>query len=523
LLSRSTFEPEPRRAPDPAHLTTESLATGIGHLSTFAHALALAGLIAIAGCSSPETHGPDPSATVDELMDPQACSSCHPRHYQEWASSMHAYAADDPLFLAMNRRGQREGQIGTSCLNCHAPMAVRTGATRDGLNLSDLPQQLKGVTCYYCHASDAVQGSHDNPLHLAGDRALRGEIKDPLGNGFHASSYSILHDRDQLESARLCGSCHDIVNGQGVHLERTFQEWQETVFAQAEVGTTCGQCHMDRATALGPAAAVPSAPPRELHSHRFPAIDLPLTPLPDADELSSEVQAFLDSSLQSALCVRGVGGASQIQLVLDNVAAGHRFPSGAAQDRRAWLEVTAYAKGAAIYRTGVVPAGRPLSAAVATELFWLGDCLLDSQDRQVRMFWEANDVESNLLPGQVTFDPSDPRFYETHVVATFPRGTSSIAAFPDRVTLNVRLAPFDLDTFDSLVDSGDLTDSNGVDVESMRAQLATRSVGRELEWTSDSATETFVDHGVPISCISSTNLKAGADKVLATAHTRCGP
>jgi hypothetical protein len=268
---------------------------------------------------------------------------------------------------------------------------------------------------------------------------------------------------------------------------------------------------------------VPSAPLRELHNHRFPAVDLPLSALPDADVLAAEVQSFLDTSLQSALCVRGVGGAAEVQVVLDNVAAGHRFPSGAAQDRRVWLEVSAYANGAAVYQSGVVPVSSALSAADPAELFWLGDCLLDDQGRQVRMFWEGKDVESNLLPGQLTFDPADPRFYQTHVLATYPRGTGFIAAYPDRVTLNVRLSPFDLDTFDSLVESGDLTDSNGVSVANMRAQLAARSIGQELEWTPDTATETFVDHGVPISCISTTNLQASADKVPATVHTRCGP
>ena len=43
-----------------------------------------------------------------ELMDPETCKDCHPKHFEEWQSSMHAYAGDDPIFLAMNRRGQRE-------------------------------------------------------------------------------------------------------------------------------------------------------------------------------------------------------------------------------------------------------------------------------------------------------------------------------------------------------------------------------------------------------------------------------
>ena len=41
----------------------------------------------------------------EELLDPKTCAGCHPQHYREWASSMHAYASDDPVFIAMNRRG----------------------------------------------------------------------------------------------------------------------------------------------------------------------------------------------------------------------------------------------------------------------------------------------------------------------------------------------------------------------------------------------------------------------------------
>ena len=63
---------------------------------------------------------------------------------------MHAYASTDPVFLAMNQRGQREtnGELGSFCVQCHAPMALRTGATTDGLNLKTLPEHLQGVTLF---------------------------------------------------------------------------------------------------------------------------------------------------------------------------------------------------------------------------------------------------------------------------------------------------------------------------------------------------------------------------------------
>ena len=125
-------------------------------------------LLAIASASLPLACGPDDGPkdlTREQLMDAEECKSCHPVHYEQWSGSMHAYAADDPVFLAMNARGQEEtnGELGDFCVQCHAPMAVRTGATTDGLNLADVPQSLKGVTCYFCHSAESVGGEDSYP------------------------------------------------------------------------------------------------------------------------------------------------------------------------------------------------------------------------------------------------------------------------------------------------------------------------------------------------------------------------
>lgn len=39
-----------------------------------------------------------------------------------------------------------------------------SGLTRDGLNLNNLPRAMRGVTCYFCHTVDQVQGTHDARL-----------------------------------------------------------------------------------------------------------------------------------------------------------------------------------------------------------------------------------------------------------------------------------------------------------------------------------------------------------------------
>ena len=128
---------------------------------------------ALFACTS---HPSEPTyASRDDLLDPQTCTKCHEDHYREWSGSMHAYASDDPVFLAMNKRGQREtgGKLGTFCVKCHAPMAVREGLTKDGLNLAQLQQKYKGVTCFFCHSVSQVTDTHDAALTLADDLVIR--------------------------------------------------------------------------------------------------------------------------------------------------------------------------------------------------------------------------------------------------------------------------------------------------------------------------------------------------------------
>src|SRR5262249_48770997 len=153
---------------------------------------------------------------------------CHPDQFREWSGSMHAYAGEDPVFIAMNKRMQREApEMASFCVTCHAPLALRTGATKDGLNLDTVAPQLKGVTCFFCHSFDSIQGPfHNNFLKLATDGVLRAGIRDPIAGAPHGASYSAFIDGENEASVMPCGPCHDIDTPAGVQLERTFREWQ---------------------------------------------------------------------------------------------------------------------------------------------------------------------------------------------------------------------------------------------------------------------------------------------------------
>jgi hypothetical protein len=474
-------------------------------------------VVAVACTSKGGGGGGATTMTRDQLLDPTTCKQCHANHYQEWSGSMHAYASDDPVFLAMNKRGQREtnGALGSFCVNCHAPMAVREGATKDGQNLATVPGKLKGVTCFFCHTIDAVTGSHNALLDLAADgTTMLGPFHDPVANAAHHATYSALHDRDTLESASMCGTCHDIVNGHGVALERTFAEWQASVFAKPPGGTTCGQCHMAQSANLEPIAQAPNVFSRRRHAHTFQGVDVALTPFPETDAQKTAVQAFLNSALQSAVCVSSVAG-TQIRVMIDNVAGGHGLPSGAGQDRRAWIEVAAYANNAVIYSSGTVADGTAITTSTDPDLWLLRDCIFGDKGTEVHMFWEATSNEGNALPAQTTFNPTDPAYYQTHIERVFPR-SSPATGTADRVTLRVRLQPMGLDVLDDLIASGDLD-------RSLRGAMPTFDVGAVLEWTPQTATTDLLVDRVPYKCITKTNFNVVADRFPAKEHTRCKP
>ena len=429
-------------------------------------------------CSKKE----DEPAGLDRqaLMDPQSCAECHPNHFREWSSSMHAYAGDDPVFLALNARGQREtnGELGDFCVKCHAPMAVREGLTTDGLNLAELPDHMRGVTCYFCHSVDAVEGDHNNPLRLSDDLTMRGSYRDAVPNDAHASAYSALHDRGDLSSATMCGSCHDIVTPLGGHIERTFLEWQGTLFSKPELGEpqTCGNCHMRGRDDV--AADYEGVFLRRVHDHSMPGVDIAVTPWPGRDEQRALVQKSLDTTVLAELCVYPEMG--RVVVSLENVAAGHSFPSGSTPDRRAWVELIGYHEDEIVWEVGVLDEDDAvIEAARADErLWWFGDKLLDVDGNETHFFWEAADFDSNLLRGPVARSPLDPGWVDPHVVREFEN-----VPFVDRVQMRVLIRPIGLEILRDLVASNDLD-------EAVIAQMPTFSLAAsDIEWRVDSGRE----------------------------------
>jgi Cytochrome c554 and c-prime len=502
----------------------------------------LAAALIASACGSGSPTPPQGTLTRDQMLDANNCSGCHQSQFAEWSGSMHAYSSRDPVFLAMNKRGQREtsGQLGTFCVQCHAPMAVKEGKTKDGLNLDTLEEKYQGISCYFCHNIKSVEGTHNNPITLADDTVMRASISDPFANTAHPSAYSVFIDRDRSESGTACGSCHDIVSPKGAPIERTFSEWQPSVFA-LELGATCAQCHMPQTSTDVAVAQVPRAPLRREHNHAMPALDKAVTPFPQQQQQSDLVQALLNSTFQSAICWEQIGSSGVIYAIVDNVAAGHFFPSGSEQDRRLFAEVVAYdGSGKIMYESGRVPDGvasTDIGNAQNTDTTpadrWvLRDCMYDKAKtdpaaKQVHMFWEAADYDGNELPVKVTFNPSDPRYYQTHKIRQYP-ASGQITGTPARITLRMRVEPVGLDVVDDLIASGDLDPKFRSSFPILTANT--------VEWTPqanidcNSKVSTGCDYqdrtrGLPVKCVTNTNFNVVADKFPAPTHTTasCAP
>lgn len=393
---------------------------------------------------------------------------------------MHAYASRDPVFRAMNQRGQEEtgGLLGPFCVNCHAPMAVREQATTDGLNLAEVPDALQGVGCYFCHNVQAVDGTHNNPLRLANDTTMRGRITDPVPNPAHHSAASPFLSGASADSAAMCGACHDLVLPSppapvSLALERTYQQWHTSVFAPAQAPApsavgTCNTCHLPYEGTPQPIAEGTGVR-RPHHSHHMAGVDLAYPGFRyaadprDDEELRAvqrdQIQRLLDITLRLEICVQTFSAdASAIHVTLDNANAGHNWPSGASQDRRAWVEVVAYRDGQRLYESGLVPHGQAVTSFPDPDLWLFRDRVFGADGREAHMFWDIARVEPGTIGAQVTSNPADPRFYTvSHAVRRFPlERTQTIAGVPDRVTVRVRIRPIDADVLDDLIGSGHL-------------------------------------------------------------------
>lgn len=308
---------------------------------------------------------------INNFQTAEDCSTCHPQHYLEWSSSMHAYAFKDPVFFAMNSKEQdyhkNKGEdLGQFCIACHSPIAYVTNfiPQPDELtfaNSKKLPTQVKdGVSCSFCHVT--IHNS-DTPnvltkksmfnvvkYHLDPGNTMYGSIKDPLPNSFHASKYN-----KNFSTSESCLPCHNLFVD-GKNAEITFSEWESSKYKTSNF--PCQECHMEtyEGFAVDP-KLFPKAKKRyNLHRHFFAGIDEARTAFPHKDLQRDEIKRLLQQTANiniNDLSIIAEQNTINFEVEVFN-RAGHNIPSGATFARELWLDIKVISANDTIYQTGFV-------------------------------------------------------------------------------------------------------------------------------------------------------------------------
>ncbi len=354
----------------------------------FIFIVALAGARPAAGAGTP----PGGLANGSLIETANGCKSCHGGFntddnkmympWDTWAGSMMANAARDPMYLAsLTVAEQDRPGVGAFCLRCHTPSAWVESRTTPGNGSALNDKDKEGVQCAVCHRSiDASKAPTSDPMapylsnaQLFFDLGTKTDVTyfGPYDDSPFAPAHITAAD-PFVSDSRLCGQCHQVYNpdehlydatgkdtGRVFPLDTTYEEWEHSAYASGATARSCQSCHMPATEGnypVGSGAGNREKPPR----HDFvggndwgPALlkaAFPGTRDANYDYTRATAQANLKQAakleLRSPPTQGPVGGMVDVAVRVTNLS-GHKFPTGYADGRRAWIEVAVVGAGGA--------------------------------------------------------------------------------------------------------------------------------------------------------------------------------
>jgi cytochrome c554/c'-like protein len=335
------------------------------------------------------TTEPFKSPTADckvchRFTDPDATETYTP--FPTWAGTMMANSLRDPLYLAAvsvaesDEPAKAAGEVGLGqwCVRCHSPVAYLSGNTSPLDDTKWTEAELQGVGCDVCHRSTiepAFTGGDAEAPHVGNaqiyfdpGQAFRGPYPD-VANSRHEGKLDPF-----TSSSELCGQCHQVSNplatlldeggvdtGLPFPLDTTYDEWKDSVFSvEGAEKKGCIDCHMPRVEGQFSVAAGPVVvnPPKRANPamHLFVGgnrwgIDAVAHANPSYANANKEsfdlARAAAEAMLRASAKLEPIGlpsgqvaaGATVDFGVRVINLSGHKFPTGYADGRRAFLQV----------------------------------------------------------------------------------------------------------------------------------------------------------------------------------------
>jgi hypothetical protein len=239
---------------------------------------------------------------IDSLKA-ESCGTCHKEIYEEWKTSIHAHAYEDPFFQAYWNKDQHIWV----CLNCHTPLEnqqptlikeIPRGRVEKAEQTPnphyDPAYQKEAITCAACHVRDGV---------------ILGPFDDSVAP--HPTKFD-----PNFRTAQICYRCHNVVSGPAQFYNvgpcGTYAEYEGRYFMK-EKGFICQSCHMpeiERPVAVG-------GPIRQGRQHLWRGGHDP-----DMIKRAVAVQVRADPVVPKP------GEQVRFTLTLINAGAGHKIPTG---------------------------------------------------------------------------------------------------------------------------------------------------------------------------------------------------
>lgn len=282
----------------------------------------------------------------EQFEKPQACATCHVDFYMQWQQAMmsqaytHAWDEIEYFKLAVPHAEKDEKVAGVKagCNGCHSPMAFIAGDVPPP-KPAENSRANESVSCDVCHTITGSKGEEpfNYSFTISPGRVKFGN-REGVKSPHHDTQYS-----DFIRTTEFCGACHNEQSPYGVWVKSTQREWQAGPYAKE--GVRCQDCHMPAAEGRN---AKLSGVQKDVAQHLFHGAHSP-------SKLTGAVELLAHPDSREVT----PGEPVVISVQAFNHKAGHKIPSGSAEERQLWLTVIAYDAQGAAYHLPVDKKGFP--------------------------------------------------------------------------------------------------------------------------------------------------------------------
>ncbi|HDZ8914442.1 TPA: hypothetical protein RUX44_002792 [Aeromonas hydrophila] len=375
-----------------------------------------------------------PTTHPKEWLNSASCQNCHQQAFQDWSESNHRLMGNSHPYYKVVQALARETEgeaFGQWCQGCHMPQQVmngqqdlpkgshmfeRGGASLIAAHQKGEPVVEEGTGCVLCHRITRLEDAGGNSAFTVNLKDRESYVFEDAAGGSlqhwlaerqinaRPAAHKASYQKDFYRDAALCKSCHnEFAPGTGANIVNTWDEWEKSSFAKAEDPAkrrTCIDCHMNPTPGNGGAPVAGQSTENgtvkeRLYRHNFTGAQHQLVGLRSAT-LEQESLALLRSSATLSARIENQSGQPALVVRVANTGAGHALPTGVADFRELWLELTVTDASGKL----VLHSGQPVDGAVPEDARLFRKVFGDAEGKPVGLkFWRyAKLLEDTRIP-----------------------------------------------------------------------------------------------------------------------------